>query len=135
MVLWTNIAQWAVRLTGVTQVVLGLLFWTNRAFGLVTLHMAIGMVFVTGLWVLSGLAARAGLQPLIVAGTVAWGVVVPVFGMLQGRLLPGPMHWVIEGLHLVIGVVAMGLAARLASFIRCRLRARAADPIREKLAA
>lgn len=135
MLLWTNIAQWAVRLTGVTQVVVGLLFWMDRAFGLVPLHMAIGMVFVIGLWVLAGLAARLGLQPAIVIASVAWGVLVPVFGMLQGRLLPGPRHWVVEVLHLLIGVVAMGLAARLASFIRCRIRARAADPIREKLAA
>lgn len=135
MLLWTNIAQWAVRLTGVTQVVLGLLFWTDRAFGLVTLHMAIGMVFVTGLWVLAGLAARAGLQPVIVAASVAWGVLVPVFGMMQGQLLPGPLHWIVEVLHLLIGVVAMVVAARLAFFIRCRHQSRAAAPDRDKLAA
>jgi hypothetical protein len=135
MLFWTNIAQWAVRLTGVTQVVLGLLFWTNRAFGLVRLHMAIGMVFVAGLWLLAGLAARAGLQRLIVAASVAWGVLVPVFGILQGRLLPGPMHWVVEAVHLLIGVVAMAVAARLAFFIRCRHHNQAATRVREKLAA
>lgn len=135
MLRWTNIAQWAVRLTGVTQVVLGLLFWTGRAFGLVTLHMAIGMVFVAGLWVLAGLAARAGLRRLIVAASVAWGILVPVFGILQRRLLLGPMHWVVEVLHLLIGVAAMALAARLAYFIRCRHHDQAATPARERLAA
>jgi hypothetical protein len=135
MLLWTNIAQWAVRLTGVTQVVLGLLFWTGRAFGLVTLHMMIGMVFVTGLWVLAALAARAGLQPFIVAASVAWGVLVPVFGIVQGRLLPGPMHWVVEAVHLLIGVVAMVVAARLAFFIRCRHYNQSATPVQEKRAA
>jgi len=55
----TSVTLAAVRLTGVTQVLLGLLFWTGRALPLVPVHMAIGLTFVLALWVLSGLAARA----------------------------------------------------------------------------
>jgi hypothetical protein len=45
------------------------------------------------------------------------------------------MHWVVEALHLIIGVVAMVVAARLAFFIRCRHHNQAATPVRERLAA
>jgi hypothetical protein len=114
----TAIAVWVLRLTGITQVGLGLLFWTNRALTLLPLHMAIGMVFVLALWTLSGLAARSGLRWWMVLAAVAWGAVVPAFGMLQTRLLHGPLHWVVEVTHLLIGIVAMVIGARLARFIR-----------------
>jgi SAM-dependent methyltransferase len=118
----TGIAEWGVRVTGVTQVVLGVLFWTNRALTLVTLHMQIGATFVVALWVLAGVAARAGLRPALVLLTAGWGLVIPLFGMIQGRLLPGPLHWVVEVGHLLIGIVAMVAAARLARFIRSAVR-------------
>jgi hypothetical protein len=116
----TSVAQWIVRLTGVTQVVLGLLFWSGRALTLLPLHMLIGMLFVTALWVLAGLAARAGLSTRWALSAVTWGIVVPIFGMVHPRLLPGPEHWVIRVLHLLIGFVAMAIAAKLAGFIRRR---------------
>jgi hypothetical protein len=51
---------------------------------------------------------------------VGWGIVVPAFGIVHPRLLPGPAHWVIRALHLLIGVIAMVIAAKLAEFIRRR---------------
>ena len=122
----TTITQWIVRITGMTQVALGLLFWTDRALSLVPLHMAIGLTFVLGLWTLAGLAARAGLRPILVILAVGWGFVVPAFGMMQTRLLPGPWHWTVEVTHLLIGFVAMAVAARLAGFIRKHPRAHSA---------
>jgi hypothetical protein len=122
MMTLTSIAQWIVRLTGPTQVVLGLLFWTGRALTLLPLHMLIGMLFVLGLLVLAGLAAWAGLRWRLVLPTVALGVVIPLFGIVQSRLLPGPGHWVVKLAHLLIGIVAMVVAARLARFIRSNPR-------------
>ena len=116
----TTIAQWTVRLTGITQVVLGLLFWTNRVLTLVPLHMAIGLTFVIAVWALAAIAARAGVSPWLVAFGAAWGIVVLALGITQGRLLPGPMHWVVKVLHLLVGFAAMALAARLAGQIRKR---------------
>ena len=114
----TTIAQWVVRLTGMTQVALGLLFWAGRALGLVPLHMAIGAAFVLALLALVGLAAAAGLRPVLVALAAAYGLVIPVFGMVQTRLWPGPGHWMVQLLHLVIGIGGMILAIKLASHAR-----------------
>jgi hypothetical protein len=114
----TNVAQWLVRLTGMTQVVLGVLFWTGRALTFIPLHMALGLTFVLALWALAGLGARAGVRlPLVVSGAL-WGAFVLGLGMAQRSLLVGPWHWVVQVLHLLVGFAAMALAARLAAVIR-----------------
>lgn len=128
MYLATSIAQWTIRLTGVTQVVLGLLFWSGRAYTLLPLHMAVGMTFVIALWVLTALAARAGLPMRWALAWVGLGIVIPLFGTIHPRILPGPNHWIIRVIHLLIGLVAMIIAARLASYIRSRPRGRRAAP-------
>jgi hypothetical protein len=129
----TTIALWTVRVTGPIQVVLGLLFWTGRALTLLPLHMLIGMVFVLALLVLGGAAAWAGLRRSLVLLTFALGIVIPVFGVTQPRLLPGPAHWVVRLAHLLIGIAAMIVAARLAGFIRSRA-GRAPSPAAQQLA-
>ncbi len=118
----TTAALWIVRITGPIQVLLGLLFWTGHALPLLPLHLGIGMAFVLALWVLAGLAAWAGLRPALVALVAAWGLIIPAFGMAQTRLLLGPAHWVVQAAHLLIGLLAMVMAARLARFIRSRGR-------------
>lgn len=118
-----TLTQWIVRLTGATQVILGVLFWTGHAHALIPLHMAIGTVFVIATWLLAGLAARAGVSlPLVLFGVI-WGGVVIALGIGQTRLLPGSLHWVVEILHLLVGIGAMAIAARLASAIAGRRRA------------
>jgi hypothetical protein len=114
----TSIAGWIVRLTGPTQVLLGLLFWTGRAQMLLPLHMLIGMMFVLALWALDVLAGLRGLHWALVLLTVGWGLLIPAFGMIQTRLLPGPGDWAVQVVHLLIGLVAMFVAARLVRFLR-----------------
>lgn len=119
-----TIARRVVGLTGVTQVALGLLFWTHRALTLVPVHMAVGLLFVLAVWTLAGLAARAGVRLALVLLTVAWGILVLALGITQGRLLAGSAHWVVEVLHLLVGFAAMALAARLTAQIRRQRRDR-----------
>lgn len=119
----TTIAQWIVRLTGMTQVALGLLFWTHRALALLPLHMAIGATFVLAILTLVGLAGWAGLRPALVSLAAAYGLVIAVFGMTQSRLLPGSGHWIVELLHLLIGIGGMILAVRLTRHVREHPRA------------
>jgi hypothetical protein len=82
------IAGWVVRLTGMAQVVLGLLFWFGHALPLVGAHMLNGMVFVLGVLVLVVAAARSGLGAPLVALATAYTLVVPAFGMTHARILP-----------------------------------------------
>ncbi len=110
-------AQNLVRFTGVTLIVLGVFFWTGRALTLVPLHMRVGVVFVISLWALALLAARAGASRGLAGLTFLWGLIVPIVGMLQDRLVAGDVHWTIKMLHLLLGLGAMGLAERLAAGI------------------
>lgn len=101
------------RLSGGLLVLLGIYLWTGRGAALAPVHMAIGLVFTLAYLAIVGLASRDGLAlgpSLLAAG---WGFVVPLFGMVQTRLLVGPEHWMIRVTHLLFGMVAMGIADRL----------------------
>jgi hypothetical protein len=112
--------QMLIRVTGVIQLVLGVAFWTGNALGLVPLHQLIGFVIVLSLWTMAALAARAGVQPGLVAAAAVWGLIVPVLGLTQEELLPGSAHWLVEVLHLLVGLVALGLADTLATRSKAR---------------
>ena len=108
------VAQMVVRILGSIMIVLGLLFWTGNALALIPVHMLLGLVLVLSLWAVGLLAARSGEQPALVALAIAWGFVVPILGYTQDSLLPGPAHWLIQVVHLLVGVTAIGLAETLA---------------------
>lgn len=110
----TIVARTLVRVTGAVQIVLGVLFWTGTATGLIPLHKLVGFVLVLSLWMLAFLAARAGVSPGLVALAVVWGLVTPVLGLSQDRLLTGSAHWVIQALHLLVGLGAIAQAEGLA---------------------
>lgn len=112
------IAQMLVRLTGVILIILGVSFWAGRALTLLPVHKQVGYMFVLSLWALAALAARAGASAGSVGLALLWGLVVPVLGLTQDRLLVGDTHWMIKVLHLLVGVGAMGMAEGLAAGIR-----------------
>jgi hypothetical protein len=109
-----------VRVAGLVMVALGVLFWTGNALALVPVHMLIGLLVVLALWALAVLAGAAGVNPALVALAFAWGLLVPVLGVTQERLLPGAGHWVIQVLHLVVGLLAIAQAENLARRTRRR---------------
>ena len=113
--------QMAIRVVGVVQLVLGVIFWTGNALGLVDLHQLIGILLVLGLWTQAVMAARAGVPGGLVAGAAVWGLLVPIVGLTQRDLLPGSAHWVIQVIHLLLGIGLIGLAENLATRAKARL--------------
>jgi len=116
----TAVARWLVRILGIALIILGVLFWAGHALQLVPLHMLLGLLFVVALWVLAGVAYRARGLAGFASVVVVWGIIVLVFGMMQRALLPGSAHWVIQVLHLLVGLVAMGLGEGLARRVGAR---------------
>jgi hypothetical protein len=112
--------QMGVRAVGLVQLVLGLAFWTGNLLGLVDLHQLLGILLVLSLWTLAGLAARAGVPPAMVAAAVVLGLVVLIIGLTQRELLPGSAHWVIQVLHLLLGIGLLGMAENLATRAKAR---------------
>jgi hypothetical protein len=118
-------AQWLVRLVGLFQIVTGLAFWLGFLAGWTPMHQNTGMLLVLGLWVLSAVALLpSGGRSLALLGFV-WGALTVWLGMNQLTLLVGPAHWAIRGLHLLVGLGAMGLAEVLAKRIRIARAVRA----------
>ncbi|HEX5115338.1 MAG TPA: hypothetical protein VFW65_09095 [Pseudonocardiaceae bacterium] len=115
------ISRTAVLVAGALQLILGALFWSGIALNLVPVHATIGTILVLALWTLAYFAARAGAPKGLVILTVVWGLVLPVFGTLQGGILHGPLHWIIQVVHLLLGLAALALSKILAdAAIRAR---------------
>ncbi len=113
--------QMAIRVVGVVQLALGVAFWTGNALGLVDLHQLLGILLVLGLWTQAVLAQRAGVPAGLVAAAAVWGLLVPIVGLSQRELLPGSAHWVIQVVHLLLGIGLLGLAENLATRAKGRL--------------
>lgn len=114
----TTLAQMLVRATGLSLLVLGLLFWTGHALSLLQVHILLGFVLVLSLWALAILAARAGVSRGLVLLAIVWGFVTPALGLMHGRLMTGSSHWMMRVLHLLVGMAAMGQAEGLARRIK-----------------
>ncbi len=114
----TIIVQNAVRIVGVVLIVLGFLFWTGHSFALVPLHRQLGVALVILLWILAGIAIRAGVPAGLVFSSILWGLLVVFFGITMGQFLPGRSHEVIRILHFLIGLGAIGLAESLGARIK-----------------
>jgi len=107
-----------VRFSGHVTFVLGVLFWTHRASGLIPWHIRLGFVLVVALWLLAALAARAGARPAAVAGALLLGLLLPVVGIAQLRVLQGSNHWIIQVVHLLLGLLAIGAAESLSAVFK-----------------
>lgn len=114
----TSIAYVILHITGLVQITTGLLFWTGHAYSLIPVHMLSGLILVLSLWTIAIVALLMGVNRGLAAVALGWGLIVPILGVTQSGLLPGPYHWVIQLIHLLVGVVAMGMGVRLGGHIR-----------------
>ena len=105
-----RIASIVLRLGGALAVILGILFWSGNALNLIPIHMLLGFLVVLSLWIVGiGQAfSRGGSWPLAV-GALLLGLLVIVVGMRQSSLLVGQFHWVIRVVHLLLGILAVGI--------------------------
>jgi hypothetical protein len=115
-----TVARAVVRVSALALLALGSLFWTGHALALIPVHMLLGIVLVLALWTLAGLAVAIGVGRGLAAVAIVWGLVVPALGATQTSILPGAGHWVIQVLHLLVGLTAIALAELLGRRIRGR---------------
>ena len=122
-----TIARMLVRITGVLALILGLLFWGGSALSLIPLHMLLGLLLVLSLWLLAVLAVQAGVPIGMAAGAALVGLLALLLGVTQDSLLPGGAHWVIQVLHLLLGMAAVASGEMIGGRLRrMRLAASAA---------
>lgn len=104
-----KILQMIIRLLGLMMIVLGVMFWMGNSLSLIPLHMRLGEVLVTCLWILAGISTRMGVRPPLALGVMLYGAFVVGFGMRMGSMMP-ESHEIVRVLHLLIGLTAIGAA-------------------------
>jgi hypothetical protein len=103
-----RIASIVLRVCGGLALLLGLLFWLGIARNFLMFHMLLGVLVVLSLWVIGVVQAAAGGSWPMAAGALLLGALVAALGMTQASLLLGPLHWVIQAVHLLLGAAAIG---------------------------
>jgi hypothetical protein len=118
-----SIAQMVVRIAGLVQLVLGIIYWIVKADNMIPVHILIGSLLTIALLVLSYLAFRSGISIGLVILAVVWALGLPAWGLAQANLLPAAGHWIIQVLHLLCGIGAVGMAEMLGAQRRCTRKA------------
>jgi hypothetical protein len=105
-----RIASIVLRVCGALALILGLLFWSGNSLNLIPIHMLLGLLVVLSLWIVGiGQAFSSGGSWPLAGGALLLGLLVVVVGMRQSSLLVGPFHWVIQVVHLLLGILAVGV--------------------------
>lgn len=105
-----RIASIVLRLGGALAVILGILFWSGNSLNLIPIHMLLGLLVVLSLWIVGiGQAFSSGGSWPLAGGALLLGLLVIVVGMTQSSLMVGPFHWVIQVVHLLLGILAVGI--------------------------
>ena len=124
-----RIASIVLRLGGALAVILGILFWSGNALNLIPIHMLLGLLVVLSLWIVGiGQAFSSGGSWPLAGGALLLGLLVIVVGMTQSSLLVGPFHWVIQVVHLLLGILAVGVGQIAAARGRKSSALREAQP-------
>lgn len=98
------------RLCFVLALILGIAFWLSLGLQLVLLHMALGIVVVLAVWFLGAAQATApGGSPGLAAVAFIVGAGLVAIGLGQNSLLPGPSHALVQIVHLVVALLAVGV--------------------------
>ncbi len=113
-----------VRIGVLIELVLGILFWTGNADSLQIVHIVIGILVVLSLWTLGIAQGLAGGSFGLALATFVVGFLLALFGLFQKGWVVGPNHWVIQVIHLLLGLATIGLAEMIGGRYR-RMTAKA----------
>ena len=113
-----------VRVGVLIELVLGILFWTGNADSLQIVHIVVGILVVLSLWTLGIAQGLAGGSFGLALATFVVGFLLALVGLFQKGWLVGSNHWVIQVIHLLLGLSVIGLAEMIGGRYR-RMTAKA----------
>ncbi len=120
-----RIALNVLRVGVLIELVLGILFWTGNADSLQIVHIVIGILVVLSLWTMGIAQGLQGGSFGLALATFFVGFLLVLVGLFQKGWLVGPNHWVIQVIHLILGLSAIGLGEMIGGRYR-RMTAKAA---------
>jgi len=114
-----------IRLGFLLAIILGIMLWTGNFDNLKGIHMLIGIIVVLSLWVVGLVQGfQKGGSLGLAAATFVVGLALLIVGLFQESWLTGSPHWIIQVLHLILGISTIALAEMIGG--RTRRRARSA---------
>ncbi len=120
-----RIAIMVLRITVLFNLITGIIFWTGNADPLQIVHILAGILAVISLWTLGIMQGLRGGSFGLALGTFVVGFLLALVGLFQNNWLPDTNHWIIQVIHLVLGLAAIGLGEMVAGRYR-RLTAKSA---------
>lgn len=109
-----KLLAWFTRITGLGALLLGVFLSQGRLTGTLRLHMTLGALVAVYLAMLSLAAGFARVRPPMALVGLLWAAATVYVGLKQNVMMQGSSHWVIEVVHVLLGVGAIGLVEMLA---------------------
>ena len=112
------------RVVVLLALILVIVLWTGNADNLKPVHMILGILTVLTLWAIGLVQGfqKGGSFPLALA-TFVVGLIVAIVGLYQEQWLVGSAHWVIQVIHLLLGLTVIGLGEMIVARSKRRLKA------------
>jgi hypothetical protein len=121
-----RIASIGLRLCFLINLVLGLYFWISGNDTLAGLHTLVGILFVIFLWAFSAIVGLQTGSVGFVAGCFVLGLLIAILGLTQTSILEGSGHWIVQVVHLLLAIIAIGFAEIYSARLRRSIQPRAA---------
>jgi hypothetical protein len=123
-----RIAIMVLRIAVLFNLITGIIFWTGNADPLQRVHIIVGIVAVISLWTLGIMQGLRGGSFGLALATFVLGFLLVLVGLFQKNWLPeatSSNHWIIQVIHLLLGLATIGLGEMVAGRYR-RLTAKSA---------
>jgi hypothetical protein len=124
MTLSITLLRWVLRIGFLIAIALGLALWSGRGYAYVQPHMWIGFILTFDLLFLVILSLLARVRLALPLFTLVWAIALPVLGIAQTRIMAGASHWLIQVVHLILGLGAIGLGEALCKRTLLAIQAR-----------
>jgi hypothetical protein len=116
--------RWVARLDGIAALILGIILWTGSP-ALLKIHILTGFIMSLTMLLIGLVGFFARVKPALPIVAIVWTFLLPYVGFAQLKLFPGASHVVIQVIHLLIGICAIGIAEALGAKIKRQRQARA----------
>ena len=103
-----TLLRWIARLDGLAALILGGILWSGSR-GSLKIHIITGFILTLTLLLVALLSFFLRVRPALPIVAIAWAILLPYVGFAQLKLVPGASHVVVQLIHLVIGICAIGL--------------------------
>ena len=115
-----RITVMVLRVSALLALILGIIFWFNNSDSILPFHMLLGIIVTLSLWVLGfAIGMTRGGNWGLAAGAFVLGLIMIALGLTQASILPdSPLHWIIQVVHLLLGLSAIGLGEMIAGRYR-----------------